>query len=99
MGFGSGLAAPAANNACIELMPDRVGTIAGIRGMFRMSGGAIGVNAATLILYTVGDVYLGFSIIFIGSAILMLLAIPMIFIMPRGPEDKGAGISVKTLAG
>ena len=30
---------PAANNACIELMPHRIAAITGVRGMFRQTGG------------------------------------------------------------
>ena len=34
-GIGIGIVLPPSNNACIELMPDRVATISGLRGMFR----------------------------------------------------------------
>ena len=37
-GIGAGVALPASNNACIELMPSRVATITGLRGMFRYVG-------------------------------------------------------------
>ena len=43
-GLGAGIAFPAANNACIELMPEKVATIVGLRGMFRMVGAALGVS-------------------------------------------------------
>ena len=38
-GVAWGITTPAANNACIELMPERIGTIVGVRGMFRQLGG------------------------------------------------------------
>jgi MFS family permease len=87
LGIGGGITAPASNNACIELMPDRVGTIIGIRGMFRQSGAAIGINVATLILHGVGDMKEGFYIIFLGFAILIILTIPLIFAMPSSPKE------------
>ncbi|MCX7911855.1 MAG: MFS transporter, partial [Dehalococcoidales bacterium] len=49
-GIGMGITAPAANNACIELMPQRVATITGVRGMFRQSGSAISTAVITLVL-------------------------------------------------
>jgi hypothetical protein len=38
-GIGFGISIPASNNACIELMPENVSTITGLRGMFRSVGG------------------------------------------------------------
>ncbi len=37
-GCGMGLSVPAANNASLQLAPDQVAAIAGLRGMFRQSG-------------------------------------------------------------
>jgi MFS family permease len=85
-GIAGGITQPAANNACIELMPDKVGTIMGIRGMFRMSGSAIGINTATLILHSTGSMAQGFQIIFAGFGIITLLMIPIILAMPRSPR-------------
>lgn len=83
-GLGSGIALPAANNACIELMPERVATITGIRGMFRQCGAAISITAISLILQIYqNNMALGFSIIFFGISILMLITIPAIFFMPE----------------
>ncbi len=38
-GIGMGIMFPATNNACIELMPDKVATIVGLRNTFRTIGG------------------------------------------------------------
>jgi MFS family permease len=83
LGLGMGTAAPAANNACIELMPDRVATIIGIRGMFRQCGGAVSIAVATLVLHSAKNMASGFRIVFFGSVLLMILSIPCIFLMPR----------------
>jgi len=87
-GVGIGISAPAANNACIELMPDRVATITGLRGMFRNMGGAISISIATLILESVNDVNHAFFIIFTSLALILLISIPAIFIMPGSPNIK-----------
>jgi hypothetical protein len=50
-GIGIGIMFPATNNACIELMPEKVATIVGLRGMFRTAGGAPGVSLVTFILH------------------------------------------------
>lgn len=82
-GLAMGIAAPASNNACIELMPHRVATITGIRGMFRQTGGAISISVATLTIQSVGDMARGFQVVFFGLAAIMLLFTPVIFLMPR----------------
>jgi EmrB/QacA subfamily drug resistance transporter len=91
-GLGIGVVAPAANNACIELMPQRVATIMGIRGMFRQSGGAIGVALTSLLLHNIGDLALGFRIVFYSVALLMLMVIPVIFAMPRSCQTPPSAI-------
>jgi MFS family permease len=87
VGSGVGLAAPASNNACIELMPERAATITGIRGMFRQAGGAVSVTISTLILHRSGGFADGFHIIFLGLAIAMMATLPAILAMPRSPAD------------
>lgn len=87
MGMGVGLSAPASNNACIELMPERAATITGIRGMFRQAGGAVSVTLATLVLHETGDPAAGFRIVFISLAVVMVATLPAIYAMPRSPRD------------
>jgi len=87
MGLGVGLAAPASNNACIELMPHRAATITGIRGMFRQAGGAVSITVATLVMQQMNDLAAGFQVVFIGLAIVMLATFPAIFMMPGSPGD------------
>lgn len=86
-GAGMGITAPAANNACIELMPDRVATITGVRGMFRQIGGAVSIAVTSLVLQRAGDMAHGFFFVFTGLAVVMLISIPAIFMMPASPKD------------
>jgi EmrB/QacA subfamily drug resistance transporter len=93
MGIGVGLAAPASNNACIELMPDRAATITGIRGMFRQAGGAVSITVATLTLHESASIAAGFQLVFIALAIAMLATIPAILAMPRSPTSIIAAVT------
>jgi EmrB/QacA subfamily drug resistance transporter len=82
-GMGMGIIGPAANNACIDLMPERVGTITGVRHMFRQTGSSISISFATVILESFKNISQGFQVTFLGVAALMLIALPFIFNMPE----------------
>jgi EmrB/QacA subfamily drug resistance transporter len=82
-GVGMGVTAPAANNACIELMPDRVATITGVRGMFRQSGSAVSIAATSLVLENFSHMGQGFKVVFFALAAILVLSVPFIFAMPR----------------
>jgi EmrB/QacA subfamily drug resistance transporter len=87
-GIGIGLANPASNNACIELMPEKVATITGLRGMFRSIGGAFGISLITIILHLSSTPASGFKIIFLGFGVTLLFSIPLVFLMPTGISQK-----------
>ena len=95
-GFGVGLGGPAANNAAIELMPDGVARITGLRGMFRTTGGVLGTATIVLILAHDKNQGVGLEHVFFGLSILVLLAIPPIFLIPDNARmrRKAAGIQV-----
>jgi MFS family permease len=82
MGLGVGTANPASMVACLDLMPQRASTITSVRAMFRWSGGSISIAIITLILQFVGNMPLGFNIVFIATSLTVLLTIPFIFAMP-----------------
>ncbi len=75
------------NNACIELMPEKVATIVGLRGMFRTVGGALGVSLITFILHLSSDPVNGFRMTFISFGLGLLFAIPLVFLMPTGKKE------------
>jgi EmrB/QacA subfamily drug resistance transporter len=85
-GIGAGIALPASNNACIELMPERVATIVGLRGMFRTVGGALGVSLITLVLHSSSNPARGFNITFISFGLGLMCGIPLVFLMPAGKQ-------------
>jgi MFS family permease len=88
-GIGIGIALPASNNACIELMPEKVATITGLRGMFRYVGGAFGISLITIILHASSTSASGFRIMFISFGLGLLLTIPLVFLMPTGKQRSG----------
>jgi EmrB/QacA subfamily drug resistance transporter len=83
-GIGMGIALPASNNACIELMPEKVATITGLRGMFRSVGGALGISIITIILHLSSTPARGFRFTFMAFGLGLLFSIPLVFLMPDG---------------
>jgi EmrB/QacA subfamily drug resistance transporter len=49
-GLGMGLSVPASNNASLQLAPDQVAAIAGLRGMFRQSGAIMAVSVTAAVI-------------------------------------------------
>lgn len=91
-GVGLGIALPASNNACIELMPAKVATITGLRGMFRYVGGAVGISVTTLFLHVSASPAAGFRLTFLVSGLLFLATLPLVFLMPAGRPTRAASL-------
>jgi EmrB/QacA subfamily drug resistance transporter len=84
LGVGIGAALPSSNNACIELMPDRVASISGVRAMFRNIGGTFSIAIITLVLNNIGNINNGFTIAYFSLTGITLLSIAFVFRMPSG---------------
>ena len=100
-GTGMGIANPAANNAALDLMPEKVAAVTGMRGMFRSIGGVIGTATVTLILSRFQDKVTGMQVICLSFAILLLVLIPIVFLIPdtvRGRKGH-AGPSIASSSG
>jgi EmrB/QacA subfamily drug resistance transporter len=81
-GLGMGLSIPASNNASLQLAPDQVAAIAGLRGMFRQSGAIMAVSITTTIVARSGDPGIAQAHIFLAFAVLLLLGTPLVFLVP-----------------
>ena len=81
-GFGMGLSVPASNNASLQLAPDQVAAIAGLRGMFRQSGAIIAVSVTTAIIARSSTPGLVQAQVFVVFAILLVLLLPLIRLVP-----------------
>jgi EmrB/QacA subfamily drug resistance transporter len=92
-GVGIGIFFPASNNACIELMPEKVATITGLRGMFANVGGTLGVSLITIILHLSSTPANGFRTTFNSFGLGLLFAIPLVFFMPTGKRGWHKAIS------
>jgi MFS family permease len=87
-GIGIGVVSPAANNACIELMPDKVATITGLRIMFRQAGSAVGIASSTVVIHLIGNAPEAFKfLMFAWTAIMIISIIPIMF-MPENPKTE-----------
>jgi EmrB/QacA subfamily drug resistance transporter len=86
-GLGMGVAAPATNNATLQLAPDQVAQIAGLRGTFRQSGGILYVSLATALLARSANPGLAQSHFFLVQAAVLMVMISLVFMVP---EHKGS---------
>jgi len=82
-GFGMGIATPASNNCCIDLIPSKAALITAVFSMFRQGGGAIFVPIITVILENSVKMSTGFSILFIVMTVVSIITIPFVFRMPE----------------
>ena len=82
-GCGMGLSVPAANNASLQLAPDQVAAIAGLRGMFRQSGAIAAVSVTTAIIARSSHPGVEQARVFLVFAALLLLILPLIKLVPE----------------
>ncbi|NEA37427.1 MFS transporter [Streptomyces sp. SID13031] len=81
-GVGMGLSIPASNNASLQLAPDQISAIAGLRGMFRQSGGIVAVSVTTALLSHSANGGLAQAYSFVIFAAVLVLIIPFTLLVP-----------------
>lgn len=81
-GCGMGLSVPASNNASLQLAPDQVAAIAGLRGMFRQSGAIVAVSVTTAIIARSSDPGIAQAHVFVVFAVLLVAMLPLVFLVP-----------------
>jgi EmrB/QacA subfamily drug resistance transporter len=82
-GLGMGLSVPAANNASLQLAPDQVAAIAGLRGMFRQSGAITAVSVTTAVIARSAHPGIVQAHVFIVFGALLLLMLPLVKLVPE----------------
>jgi len=82
-GVGMGLAVPASNNATMQLAPDDLTGIAGLRGMFRQSGSIMGVSIATALIARSQNQGETLAMTFIVFAAILICVLPLIRLVPE----------------
>jgi EmrB/QacA subfamily drug resistance transporter len=81
-GCGMGLSVPAANNASLQLAPDQVAAIAGLRGMFRQSGAITAISVTTAIVARSAHPGLAQARVFLVFAALIVVIVPLVKLVP-----------------
>jgi EmrB/QacA subfamily drug resistance transporter len=87
-GISMGFLMPAANNAILDLLPERVGVVSGLRQFFRQIGGMIGTAFVVVWLSFNEDKAAGMREIYTIMAFLLVLVIPLAFFIPDSARDK-----------
>ncbi len=89
-GIGMGIANPASNNAALDIAPEKVSAIVGLRGTIRGAGGVLGIALATLYLSGVEDRAAGLANVFIATTVLMWVTLPVVFLIPEAKRKEKA---------
>jgi MFS family permease len=95
-GIAMGLFMPSSNNAALDLLPDRVGVVAGLRQFFRQVGGMIGTASIVVALSLSPDKAAGMREIYTVLGLALIVTIPLAFLIPdaareRRRQETGAG--------
>jgi EmrB/QacA subfamily drug resistance transporter len=86
-GVGMGTATPASNNASMSLAPQDAAAIAGLRGMFRQTGGITAISVTSAILARSADPGLTQAWVFVAFAVILLASMLLI---SRVPDSRGS---------
>ncbi len=87
-GIGMGLAAPASNNAALDLAPHQAAELTGLRSMFRMTGGVIGIAGVVTALSFFPNQGEGLAKIFLVLSGILLLTVPLTLMIPDTAKAK-----------
>lgn len=86
-GIGVGIAGPPSNNAVIQLLPDQVAAITGLRAMFRQTGGIVAITLTAVAIGSGRDEARALGHVFQIFAVLTVLTTPAVLRVPeRRPE-------------
>ena len=87
-GLGNGMANPASRNACLQVAPNEVAAITGLRQMFVFMGIIFSVSTVTAILNRSAHPGLAQArILWVAAGVLLFVMVPLVF---RVPDHKGS---------
>ena len=89
-GLGVGIAGPASNNAVIQLMPDHVAAISGLRAMFRQTGGILAITITTAAIGSGASEATSLGHAFLVFAAIALLISPLVLAVPERQPSSGS---------
>jgi EmrB/QacA subfamily drug resistance transporter len=81
-GIGMGMALPASNNATLQRAPENTAAVAGLRGMFRQSGGITAISVITAVVARSADPGLALAHSFLTLAVILACLLPAVFYVP-----------------
>jgi MFS family permease len=87
-GIGMGMINPSANNAVLDMVPEKAAAVTGMRGMFRITGGIFGTSAVVLALSHFQDKAAGLEEVAFYFALLLIASIPLIFLIPDAARER-----------
>jgi EmrB/QacA subfamily drug resistance transporter len=87
-GVGMGLTAPSSSNASLDLAPQDAAALTGLRGMFRQTGGAVGIASVVLALSFFSDKAHGLAVIYLVLSGVMLLTAPLALMIPDRARER-----------
>ena len=70
------------------IAPDQAAQITGLRGMFRTSGGIIGIASMVLVLSLATDQAAALRTMFLVLSVLLLISIPMAMVVPDSAKAR-----------
>jgi EmrB/QacA subfamily drug resistance transporter len=82
-GLGMGIAVPATNNASLQLAPDQIAAISGLRGMFRQAGAITAVSVTTAVLARSAHPGIMQAYVFLVFAVILVLLVPLVRLVPE----------------
>jgi Na+/melibiose symporter-like transporter len=87
-GAAMGLIMPSSNNAGIDLLPERVGVISGLRQFFRQVGGMIGTAGIVVALSLSPDQAAGLRSVYTALGLLLIVTIPLACLIPDAARQR-----------
>lgn len=87
-GVARGITNPSLNNAGMDVLPDRIASIAGLRATFQSFGGTVGISMIVLLGARGSDLATGMQLGFLAGGALLLAATLLVRVMPDLPRGE-----------